>query len=162
MLQRENCVDVFVAAVPKELKYVDYICIVSGKSQKHMQAIAQFVRRVYKQKMHKNDLIPKLEGANSNQWMALDLGIDSPNFIKAHAPSGLNLSNLGIFVIFIVLMLAGNIALHIFSRDARQIYDLDSLWSVGPQFDKEYNKQDPVAEMLEKHSLYLHDLEPAR
>ncbi|RZC36893.1 uncharacterized protein BDFB_005785, partial [Asbolus verrucosus] len=73
VLRRENSEDIFVAALPKEVKYVDYICVVTGKSRKHMQAIAQFVRKVYKRKMYKSDLIPKLEGVNSTDWMALDL-----------------------------------------------------------------------------------------
>lgn len=73
VLKRENAVDIFVAKVPNELNYVDYMCIVSGKSQKHMQAVVQFVRRVYKQKM-KGDVIPRTEGAKSKDWIALDLG----------------------------------------------------------------------------------------
>lgn len=55
---------------------------------------------------------------------------------------------------------SGNIALHIFSTKARTLYDLDSLWAVGSRFDDEYNKKEPVSEMLEKHS-YLEGLEPA-
>jgi len=128
VLKRENSEDLFVATVPPEYKYVDYICVVSGKSHRHMLAIAQFVRKVFKQKMHKGDLIPKLEGGNSNEWMAMDLG---------------------------------NIALHIFSKEARITYDIDSLWTVGPEFDRECNKQDPIVKMLERHSVYLRDLQPA-
>lgn len=74
VLKRENAVDIFVAKVPVEIKYVDYMCIVSGKSHKHMQAIVQFVRRVYKQKKSKDDIVPKTEGEKSNEWIALDLG----------------------------------------------------------------------------------------
>ncbi|KAF2898951.1 hypothetical protein ILUMI_07212 [Ignelater luminosus] len=128
VLKRENAEDIFVAAVPPEFKYVDYICVVSGKSQRHMSAITQFVRRVYKQKRRASDIIPILEGAQSKDWMALDLG---------------------------------NIALHIFSKQARSLYDVDSLWAVGPKYDDESVKQDPVVAMLEKHSIYLKDLQPA-
>lgn len=59
------------------------------------------------------------------------------------------------------MSLVGNIALHIFSREARRKYDLDMLWSVGPKYDDEYNKEDPVVEMLEKHTIYLKDFQPA-
>lgn len=55
----------------------------------------------------------------------------------------------------------GNVALHVLSRKARQLYDLDSLWAVGPKFDDECNKRDPIVDMLEKHSLYLNNLQPA-
>ncbi|KAG5898960.1 hypothetical protein JTB14_004680 [Gonioctena quinquepunctata] len=125
VLRRENSLDIFVAKVPKEAKYVDYICIISGKSKRHMQAIAQFVRRVFKQKRHKGDTVPKLEGGESKDWIALDLG---------------------------------NIALHIFSQEARTLYDLDSLWAVGPEYDDEFNKPEPISEMLDMHAKFLNDV----
>ncbi|KAF5305704.1 hypothetical protein FQA39_LY09193, partial [Lamprigera yunnana] len=102
VLKCENANDIFVASVPPEINYVNHICIASARSHKHMSAVMQFVRKVYKQKRHKGDEIPKLEGKGSKDWLALDLG---------------------------------NIALHIFSREARILYDLDSLWSLGPEFD---------------------------
>lgn len=128
VLKVENAEDIFVATVPPEVKYVNYIVIVNGKSARHLKGIIEFVRRVYKQKRHKYDRIPVIEGAESNDWMALDLG---------------------------------NIALHVFSKKCRQTYDLESLWAVGPEFDSEFNKKDTVADILEKHSIYLHKLEPA-
>ncbi|XP_060518077.1 mitochondrial assembly of ribosomal large subunit protein 1 [Cylas formicarius] len=73
-LKRENAEDVFVACVSKEIKYVDYIVVASAKSYKHMHAIIQFVRRIYKHKRHHIDQIPKIEGKDSQDWMALDLG----------------------------------------------------------------------------------------
>ena len=52
----------------------------------------------------------------------------------------------------------GNIALHVFSKKARKIYDLESLWSIGSQYDNEYNKpDDSVVEMYKSHSIYLND-----
>lgn len=55
----------------------------------------------------------------------------------------------------------GNIALHIFSTEAREQYDLESLWTVGPDYDREFNKpNDELVEMYEKHSIYLSDLTP--
>lgn len=127
-LQHQQAEDIFVASVPKEIKYVDHMVIVSGRSQRHMQAIAQFVKRVFKHKRYSNEIVPKLEGENSSDWMALDMG---------------------------------NIALHIFSRKARLIYDLDSLWALGPKYDEEYNKKEPISSLLESHSFSLKGLEPA-
>ncbi|KRT80144.1 hypothetical protein AMK59_8235, partial [Oryctes borbonicus] len=129
VLERENSQDIFVAALPEHLEYVDYICIVTAKSYRHMQAVAEFVKKVYKRKRNENDIIPRIEGESSRDWMAIDLG---------------------------------NIALHIFSKEARPKYDLESLWAVGCEFDAEYNKEDPIVEMLERHSIYLKDLKPAR
>ncbi|XP_038216601.1 uncharacterized protein LOC119835668 [Zerene cesonia] len=74
ILQRENSKDIFVATVPKEINYVDYICVVSAKSKRHIFALAEFVRKVYKKKCNKSDHIPRLEGKNSDEWIALDLG----------------------------------------------------------------------------------------
>lgn len=58
-----------------ELSYADYIVIVTGRSNKHMKALASFVRKVYKLKKHKTDIFVKIEGKNSKDWIALDLGI---------------------------------------------------------------------------------------
>lgn len=74
VLEKENAEDVFVAQLPEDLQYVDYMVLVSGKSYRHMQAIAEFVRKVYKRKSHEDDVIPRLEGQDSKEWMALDLG----------------------------------------------------------------------------------------
>lgn len=58
--------------------------------------------------------------------------------------------------------ISGNIALHIFSRSARSVYDLESLWSLGSQYDLAYNKpDDPTVTLLQQHSVYLGDLQPA-
>ncbi|XP_012286085.1 uncharacterized protein LOC105702806 [Orussus abietinus] len=74
VLKKDKAVDIFVATVPKEYAYVDYIVVVTGKSQKHMIALAQFVRKIYKIKREKGDRIPKIEGKKSQEWLALDLG----------------------------------------------------------------------------------------
>lgn len=82
VLQRENALDILVAKIPKGYNYSDFICIVTVKSTRHMHAVGQFVRRVFKMKRGENDLIPKLEGANSKDWQALDLGDLGSNIMK--------------------------------------------------------------------------------
>lgn len=74
LLKRENSKDVFVTTVPKEINYVEYICVVSARSKRHIKALAEFVRKVYKKKCHKSDYIPRIEGKDSDEWIALDLG----------------------------------------------------------------------------------------
>ncbi|XP_055914330.1 mitochondrial assembly of ribosomal large subunit protein 1 [Eupeodes corollae] len=55
----------------------------------------------------------------------------------------------------------GNMTLHIFSAEAREKYDLESLWSIGSQYDQETNKpKDPLIELFEKHSNLLNNLKP--
>ncbi|GLH00535.1 Uncharacterized protein GBIM_06885 [Gryllus bimaculatus] len=129
LLQQEQAQHIFVLKIPEEVRYVNYLVIVSGKSVRHMIALAEFVKLVYKKKRNDSDRIPKVEGEDSSHWIAMDLG---------------------------------NIALHIFSATARKTYDLESLWSVGAEYDELSRKpEDPVLEILQKHSVYLRDLEPA-
>ncbi|XP_017481135.1 PREDICTED: uncharacterized protein LOC108370327 [Rhagoletis zephyria] len=128
VLRKESAEDIFVCSVPKDLNYVDYMVVCSGRSYRHMLAIAEFVRRMYKVKRTKGEVPPKIEGEKSRQWMALDLG---------------------------------NIALHVFSPEARKQYDLESLWAIGIEYDKESNKpQDPLVELFEKNSIQLGDIQP--
>lgn len=127
LLQRENSKDIFVASVPKEINYVSYICVVSARSKRHITALAEFVRKVYKKKCYKSDQIPRLEGKDSDEWVAIDLG---------------------------------NIALHIFSEKTRQVYDLESLWSVGPEHDDQVRKKNEIVDIFENYSAYLKDLKP--
>ncbi|KAK2580922.1 hypothetical protein KPH14_005991 [Odynerus spinipes] len=96
------------------------------KSQRHMNALAEYVRKVYKLKMHKKDIVPKIEGAKSKDWIALDLG---------------------------------NIALHIFSAAARERYDLETLWTVGSDYDDETHK--PETDIMEQYNAFLKVFEPA-
>ncbi|XP_033343011.2 ribosomal silencing factor RsfS-like protein, 312 isoform X1 [Megalopta genalis] len=126
LLHRENAKNIFVASVPPEFSYVDYIVIVTGISQKHSTALATFVRKVYKLKKCQTDFMPKIEGEKSKDWLALDLG---------------------------------NIALHIFSKSARILYDLETLWTVGPEYDSN-NKNDTDADIMEQFNQFLSDMDP--
>ncbi|XP_055628806.1 uncharacterized protein LOC129770168 isoform X2 [Toxorhynchites rutilus septentrionalis] len=74
VLRLNNAENIFVCTVPREIKYVDYICVVSGMSFRHMRGVAEFVRKVFKMKRNAGDIIPKIEGENSRDWMAMDLG----------------------------------------------------------------------------------------
>ncbi|XP_017138646.1 uncharacterized protein LOC108153285 [Drosophila miranda] len=107
LLRKENVDDIFVCYVPEDLKYVDHLVVCSGRSYRHMISTAEFVRRMFKIKRTKGDILPRIEGDKSRDWMAMDLG---------------------------------NIALHIFSPRAREEYDLESLWAIGPKYDRESQK----------------------
>jgi hypothetical protein len=66
------------------------------------------------------------------------------------------------YFINMIYFISGNIALHIFSRNARSLYDVESLWSVGSEYDTAYNKpDDPLITLLQEHSVYLDGLQPA-
>ncbi|KAH0945651.1 hypothetical protein HN011_006660 [Eciton burchellii] len=127
LLKKDRARNIFVASVPEEYAYVNYIVIVCGKSRKHMKALATFVRKVYKLKRHKTDLIPQIEGEDSKDWIALDLG---------------------------------NIVLHILSSSAREHYDLETLWTVGSQYDDK-TKEPQDANIMNQYNAFLADLQPA-
>lgn len=74
LLRKENVDDIFVCYVPEELKYVDHLVVCSARSYRHMLATAEFVRRMFKIKRDKGDILPRIEGEKSRDWMAMDLG----------------------------------------------------------------------------------------
>lgn len=154
LLQRDNAKNIFVASVPPELSYVNYIVVVTGRSPKHMQALATFIRKVFKLKKCKTDSIPKIEGLDSKDWIALDLG------------TSILFSNDFIFISYFIVQsnnhrlfhCLGNIALHIYSKTARSLYDLETLWSVGPEYDDK-NKVTGI-DIMDQYNVFLSNLEP--
>lgn len=76
--------------------------IVTGKSVRHMLALLEFLKKIYKKKRKPSDTIPAIEGKSSKDWMAMDLG---------------------------------NIVLHVFTKQCRDYYDLETLWSLGKEYD---------------------------
>lgn len=74
LLQREKAKNIFVAKVPKEYVYTDYIVVATCKNQRQMLACATFVRKAYKLLKYDHEAVPKIEGKDSADWMALDLG----------------------------------------------------------------------------------------
>lgn len=99
LLEKENARDIFVCRVPKDVKYVDYMVVCSANNYRSMSALAENVRRNFKEKNDGKIFgLPSIEGPRSRDWMALDLG---------------------------------NIALHIMSGKAREVYDLEYLWAIG-------------------------------
>ena len=118
VLRKENANNLCVIKVPEELKYVDYLCIVTGNSNRHMVGMAHFVRKCYKLKKKSSDIIPKIEGEKCRNWIAMDLG---------------------------------NIALHIFTRQSRKYYDLETLWCLGEDYEKRTKRTDATESMYQKY-----------
>lgn len=64
-------------------------------------------------------------------------------------------------MINVLILFAGNIALHIFSEKTRNVYDLETLWAVGHKYDDQMNKRNSdVVNIFENYSAYLKDLKP--
>lgn len=74
LLRKEKCGDICVLSLPEGYNYVDYLVIITSKSYRHMLAVAELVKKVYKIKRNSTDLIPTIEGKRDHQWIALDLG----------------------------------------------------------------------------------------
>ncbi|XP_063599240.1 uncharacterized protein LOC134775651 [Penaeus indicus] len=107
-LREENARDIVVIQVPPEMKYVGYMVVATSLSQRHINALAETIRRIYKKKKNRKDPSLICEGKSTN-WVALDMG---------------------------------NIALHIMKPDIREEYDLETLWTVGAQFDDKCQEVD--------------------
>lgn len=52
----------------------------------------------------------------------------------------------------------GNIALHIFSKSARLVYDLETLWSIGRDYDDK--NKNPVEDIMEQYNTILLNIKP--
>lgn len=56
---------------------------------------------------------------------------------------------------------SGNIALHIFRKEFRERFDLETLWAVGSKYDDLTNKMDKDADdLMESYNSFLSEFEP--
>ncbi|VVC43944.1 Protein Iojap/ribosomal silencing factor RsfS [Cinara cedri] len=74
VLKKNNAKDIFVVSIPSNLRYVDYIVIASGKSEKHLLSISEFVKKLFKRKCRPTDSIPRFLNRKPLDWIAVDLG----------------------------------------------------------------------------------------
>lgn len=45
----------------------------------------------------------------------------------------------------------GNIALHIFTKESREYYDLESLWCLGEEYEKRIKNRNPKDEIYQPY-----------
>lgn len=74
VLEKNNASNIFVVSIPTNIRYVDYIVIASGRSQKHLMSIAEFVHKLFKVKCNRTDSIPRILNKKPLDWIALDIG----------------------------------------------------------------------------------------
>ncbi|ELU10894.1 hypothetical protein CAPTEDRAFT_114022, partial [Capitella teleta] len=126
LLRHENAMDLCVIECPQESVYVNFMVIVTGKSTRHLKAMASTVQWMFKQRMRKGDRQHvKIEGAKTSDWMAMDLG---------------------------------NIALHLFLEETREMYDLETLWTVGPEHDEKCQEQNSEQEYIAENFFFESDV----
>lgn len=152
ILVKERARNICVIKVPSHHQYVDHMVIVSGRSLKHLKAMAEFIKKLYKRKKSEADYFPAIEGKKSDDWMAIDLGMIDILVNRAYI---IHFNDKFIFCI-----ITGNIALHFQTKECREKFDIELLWAVGPEYDDKVNaKEDQYITLMKQHTA-LADLEP--
>ncbi|XP_050388486.1 uncharacterized protein LOC126807754 [Patella vulgata] len=111
LLKESNVKDLCVLKIPENIQFINYMVIVSALSYRHMLAISNNINYVYKKRKNRKDRFLNIEGINTRNWFAIDMG---------------------------------NILLHIFMPETRDVYDLETLWTVGTQFDSKVETQNEL------------------
>jgi len=112
ILESQMCIDFCCIDVDQKrvgAKYVDHFVVVSGRSTRHLKAMAfslvlQFKKAVIAKK---GGVTAVVEGQDCHDWMVVDIG---------------------------------NIVVHFMLPETREHYQLESLWSLGPDLDPQYQK----------------------
>nr|XP_033786765.1 mitochondrial assembly of ribosomal large subunit protein 1 [Geotrypetes seraphini] len=74
LLRQENGRDICVIRVAPEMRYTDYFVIVSASSTRHLQAMIQYVLKMYKHMKKTEEPHIRLEGREAEDWQCLDFG----------------------------------------------------------------------------------------
>lgn len=76
LLSEENGTDICVIKIPEEINYADYLLLVTGRSSRHLLAMAEITKWTYKRKRGTSDpQSVKIEGQGSDHsWLSVDLG----------------------------------------------------------------------------------------
>uniref|UniRef100_A0A8D0B8P3 Mitochondrial assembly of ribosomal large subunit protein 1 n=1 Tax=Salvator merianae TaxID=96440 RepID=A0A8D0B8P3_SALMN len=72
LLRQENAKDICVIELTPEMKYSNYFIIVSGSSTRHLQAMAQYLVKMYKHQKTEYDPHVIIEGKECEDWLCID------------------------------------------------------------------------------------------
>ena len=131
VLRREGAFNILVIEVDTNevQNYVDYIALATCRSERHVRAAAEFLAKVFKRKMRTSHDGVVLEGKAKGNYDWLAASF-------------------------------GNVALHLFaSEETRLKYDLESLWALGPEYDRLFNETKDGGEIVSIDDI-LADYEP--
>lgn len=129
VLKDERMKDVAVIRIPKSANYCDYMVLATAKSKKHLDAVIEYTRKLYKRKKLPSDpFLPATVGEDST-WRILDMGY---------------------------------IVVHLFMSNVREVYEIESLWCLGPELDEKTIRPDygEVITQMEKHIKFLQEMQP--
>jgi ribosome silencing factor RsfS/YbeB/iojap len=74
LLNMEKMRDVAVIKIPAQLQYCDYMILASAISSRHLDAVTQYFKKMYKVKKDKNDPVLIIEGEKtSKDWKVMDM-----------------------------------------------------------------------------------------
>jgi len=119
VLKDEKLEDLAVIRIPKERVYADYFVIGTGRNARHIYVISQIILKLYKSKAALSDPSLILDG------------------IKDKGSSGW------------IAMDLGNVVVHLFLQEKRDYYSLETLWTLGAEFDEHSQvEEDPLEQLM--------------
>lgn len=105
-LLKESAVDICVIKTRGiRQNYVDYFVVVSGVSTRHIRAMAKNLEQLFRGKM--------LQGIGKGGYPVVE-GMESNHWVALDI---------------------GNIVVHFFLPEVREVYELEKLWTLGPEYD---------------------------
>ena len=103
-LNDKQAEDIAVLDVEKIVNYASYFVIASGKTERHVSALASHVERTMKELLGRP---LGSEGLENGTWALLDYG---------------------------------DILVHLFRREEREFYDLETLWQDAPHIELHFDE----------------------
>lgn len=114
-LKRENAIDICVIKTTGDKRsYVDYFVVVSGTSTRHLRAMAKNLEQLFRGH--------EVRGIGRAGHVVVE-GLESDHWVALDI---------------------GNIVIHFFLPEVREVYELEKLWTLGPKYD------DQTKAMLER------------
>ncbi|KAK3753338.1 hypothetical protein QZH41_015275 [Actinostola sp. cb2023] len=108
-LQYEAAFDICVIQTTgAQRAYVDYFVVVSGVSNRHIHAISKNLEQLFRGE--------DVRGVGKHGHVTVE-GLSSDNWLALDI---------------------GNIAIHFFLPETREVYELEKLWTLGPKYDDKY------------------------
>lgn len=135
LLRSENMVDIVVIQLPPQVKYCDHMVIVTGLSPRQLDSFCEYFLKIYKKKKRDDDPFVRIDGHNKS------------DFTQKRTLDWMTVD-------------MGNIVLHLFLKQTREFYDIETLWTVGEQYDDQTQRPvfDPVVDLMEKHIKFLDEI----
>lgn len=143
-LAEENLKDVAVIQVPPELKYCQFMVICTAKSSRQVKVrflLSTCFGQILNYNFYRQNFIEllnkiyKIKKSKKDPFLNLDDASKDWRLVDMH-----------------------NIILHVMLEDVRHFYDLESLWTVGWEYDEKAQKREEdniVKDIITKHIEFL-------